>query len=146
MLLTQLWQSVGSRLGAWRRRWWPPDPVSAARARADRLAADIEERQTALAEIKAVLEELHQDADTTQIQVARLTAQVAECVRAGYESQAWPLALDLDELNRRLAQVQTEVRRHEQVCWSYEFQLRQLQRQLHELRGQLRHLGPARLR
>ncbi len=146
MLLTQLWQSMEARLSAWRRRWWPPDPVSSARTEANRLAAEIVERKAALAEMTTILEELHHDAEATQKQATRLTAQVAECVKAGYESQAWPLALELDELHRRLAGVETEVRRHEQLCWSYEFQLRQLQRKLNDLRGRLRRLGPPRLR
>lgn len=146
MLFARLWQTMGGRLSTWRQRWWPLDPVSATRARADRLAAQIEERRAALGEMRDLLDEMRRDAETTQKQADRLTAQVAECVKAGYEAQAWPLALDLEELHRRLADVQTEVRRHEQVCWSYEFQLRQMQRQLDEVRGQLRRLGPSRLR
>ena len=146
MLFTQLWQSVETRLSAWRQRWWPLDPASAARAEAARLVAAIEDRQAALAELKAQLDALRADVEVSQKEAARLTAQVAECVKAGYESQAWPLALDLDELNRKVAHFQTELRRQEQVCWSYEFQQRQLQRRLDELRGQLRRLGPSRLR
>jgi chromosome segregation ATPase len=140
MFFAQLWQTVEVHLSAWRRRWWPLDPVSAARAEANRLTAAIRERKAALAGLNSLLKELREDVAAGQKQAARLTAQVAECVKAGYESQAWPLALDLDELHRRLADVQAELHRHEQVCWSYEFQLRQMQRKLDHVRGQLRRL------
>ena len=146
MLFEQLWQSVEARLSAWLRRWRPLDPVSAARARADGLAAEIEDRQERLEEMKARISALREGAAAVQKEATRLTAQVAECVKAGYESQAWPLVLDLDELNRKLADAQAEVRRHEQFCWSYEFQLRQQRRKLDGIREHLRRLGPPHLR
>jgi hypothetical protein len=137
MLFAQLWQTVESRLSALKRRWWP-DPVSDLRAEMERLEADIADTQAVLSEHNVLLEELRGRVGLGQRRAARLTSQVAECVKAGYESQAWPFALELDELHRTLADDQAALRRQEQVCWSHEFHLRQAQRKLDDVRGQLR--------
>jgi len=146
MLFAQLWQSVETHLHTLRRRWWPLDPVSATRDRIQQLSSEIAAGKMELAELKALLEEVRGRMAAGRKQAARLTAQVAECVKAGYESQAWPLALALDETHRSLGAEQAELRRLEQVCWSQDFRLRQMQRKLDQLRGQLRRLGPPRLR
>lgn len=146
MLLAQLWQTVETRLHALKRRWWPTNPASALRDEVRRLTIEIEDTRAAVADIQVLLEELRAQVTIGQRRVARLTGQVAECVRAGYESQAFPLALELDEVNRTLAGDRAAARRHEQVCWSQEFHLRQLQRKLDHVRGQLRRPAPARSR
>lgn len=144
MLFAQLWQSMESRLHAWKRRWWPLDPLSAAGAEIERLSAEIAAIKAELDGLSTLLEELRGRLANNQKRAARLIAQVAECVKAGYESQAWPLALELEEVHRSLAADQAEVCRGEQVCWSQQFRLRQLRRKLEQVRGQLRRLGPPR--
>jgi chromosome segregation ATPase len=139
MLFAQLWQKVEIRLFALKRRWWP-DPVSELRAEATRLQAHIDETRAALADLNPLLEDLRARVDLGRRRASRLTTQVAECVKAGYESQAWPLALELEEVHRLLSDDQAELRRHEQVCWSHEFHLRQVQRKLDDIRRQLRRL------
>ena len=146
MLFAQLWQTMESNLQR------AAAALVAARS-PQRCSRDIERLSAAIADAKAeltglntLLEELRGQIAVGRKRADRLTAQVAECVKAGYESQAWPLALELDEVYRLLAEEQAELRRGEQVCWSQEFRLRQLQRKLDQLRGQLRRLGPPRLR
>ncbi len=134
MHFAQLWQSVEVRLQAWRRRWWPPDARVERRAAADELEAEIEQAAAELGSASVVLEELRQRVGASERQAVRLTGQVAECVKAGYEGQAWPFVLELDELRVALEADRGELRRQEQLCWSQEFRLRQLRRLLERMR------------
>ena len=138
MFLAHLWQTVEVRLRALRRRWWPPGPAELLRDEAKQLRTESRATEAALAESAASRDALRQRITDTERRAARLTAQVADCVRAGYEAQAWPFALELDEVQKALAADRAQLRRHEQACWSYEFHLRQLRRRQQDVGRRLR--------
>jgi predicted Zn-ribbon and HTH transcriptional regulator len=111
--------------------WWIPRVLPLG-AESDRLAAEIAEEEAELAQESVVLEEFRTRVATGERQAARLTAQAAECVKAGYENQAWPFVLELEEVRKALEMDRPELARIEQLCWSREFRLRQLRRKLLE--------------
>jgi hypothetical protein len=55
----------------------------------------------------------------------------------GQGDQAWQFALQLDQLRQQLAADQAQLPKLEQVCWSLQFQIRQMERQLARLHEQI---------
>jgi predicted nucleic acid-binding Zn-ribbon protein len=136
-MLERLLYQVESHLLDLGRRLWPADPVAVVQREADRLERDLHEQCAALSRSQAERDEVRGRLGEKQNAVNRLPAQIRTLLAHGQTEEAWRAALALDEARQALAADRTALPRLEQVCWSLEFRIRQLERRLTALRRQL---------
>jgi septal ring factor EnvC (AmiA/AmiB activator) len=103
-----------------------------------RLLADIARQEEALAAQQQHLFALQRRVKEAEDEVARLPEEVADSHRRGKAARALWQALLLDRRRQELAADRAELPRVEHLCWSLGFRLRQLRRQLDEVRAELR--------
>jgi uncharacterized protein YPO0396 len=103
-----------------------------------RLLVEIARQEAALAAQQERLFSLQRRVKEAEDEVARLPDEVADSNRRGKSARALWQALLLDRRRQELAADRAELPRVEHVCWSLGFRLRQLRRQLDEVRAELR--------
>jgi phage shock protein A len=137
MTLEQLVHSVESRLLEMGRYLLRPDPRSQLREDIDKLAEELRQRHQALARARDEWEATRRRAHDNRTAATLLPPQIQACVRRGQTEDAWRFALELDRVRETLAADQAALPRLEQMCWSLQFLIRQLERRLARLQEQL---------
>src|SRR4051812_29634199 len=100
MTLDQLVNTVESRLAGLGRLLWRPDPREQRRQEAEDLAAELRDRNAALARCRDQLDSLRRRLGENQAAAALLPSQVEACLRRGHGAQAWSQALELDRIRQ----------------------------------------------
>jgi hypothetical protein len=136
--MSESWvESVESRLWSLGRRIWRGDEKAELREEVLRAVDDLRKRHDALKQARAELEAMRKRIAEDQANAALLTAAVDNSLARGAGEQAYRLALELDGVRRRLAADQTRLPRQEQLCWSLDFQLRRLERNVARMQQRL---------
>lgn len=103
-----------------------------------RLLAEIARQEAALSSLQERLFALQRRVKEAEDEVARLPDEVADSHRRCKAARALWQALLLDRRRQELAADRAELPRVEHLCWSLGFRVRQLRRQLDEVRAELR--------
>jgi predicted nucleic acid-binding Zn-ribbon protein len=130
MELDRILQNVESRLVRVGHALWKPDPKATLREEADLLNEELHDRCDALEVAKAERSALERRLRETKNAIDVLMGHIQTCVACGHGAPAWQFALQLDGLRQTLAKDQARLPQIEQVCWSVQFQVRQLERRL----------------
>jgi phage shock protein A len=137
MELEDFLQNVEARLVRVGHNIWKPNPKTALRDEADRLSDELRKRHEALGKIKAERGAAERRITENQNSIQVLTGHIQACLSSGHGDPAWQFALQLDRLRQAIATDQAQLPRLEQVCWSVQFQIRQMERQLARLHEKL---------
>ncbi len=137
MELEEFLQNVETRLVRAGQSIWKPNPKAALRDEADRLSDELGKRHEALAKIKSERGAAERRITENQNTIQVLTSHIEACLSSGHGEPAWQFALQLDRLRQAIATDQATLPRIEQVCWSLQFQIRQMERQLARLHEKL---------
>jgi hypothetical protein len=129
MLLEEVVHKVESRLASLGQRLWQ-DPQALFQDQVDRLRAELDSQRALLTRQQKELADARDRLRDNENAVGSLPFKIKLFFRRGHSTEAWQLALRLDEARQQLAQDQVAVPRLEQVCWCLRFRLRQLQRRL----------------
>ncbi len=138
MELEQILQNVESRLIRAGRAIWKPDPKAEVREEAERLAEELSERHEALEKARAELSGAQRRLNENQNASPVLTNHIQACLSCGHGEQAWQFALQLDKLREEITADQAKLPALEQIAWSVQFQIRQMERQLARLQEKLK--------
>jgi hypothetical protein len=135
--LEKMVQRVESKLVRVGQAILNPDPKAHVREESERLSDELRKRHHALA--KARTERTAAEARITENRHATqiLTGHIQTCVSSGHGDQAWQFAMQLDRLRQQITDDQAQMPKLEQVCWSLEFQIRQMERQLARIHEQI---------
>jgi chromosome segregation ATPase len=135
--LEKMLQNVESRLVRVGQAIWKPDSKAQVREASEQLSEELRSRHDALeqarAERMAAARRVFESKNAAQV----LTDHIQTCLSCGHGDQAWQFALQLDRLRQQLAADQAQLPKLEQVCWSLQFQIRQMERQLARLHEQI---------
>ncbi len=137
MELEKLVQNVESRLVRAGKAIWQADPKTALRDQADRLSDELRGRHESLERSRSERATLQRKINDDQRAADVLTNHIQTCLACGHGDQAWQFALQLDRLRQGIADCQAQLPRLDQVCWSIQFQIRQMERQLAKLHEQV---------
>jgi hypothetical protein len=133
MELEQILENVESRLIRAGRAIWKPDSKAEVREEAERLAAELSERHGALEKARGELSGAHRRLNENQNAARVLTHHIQACLSCGHGDQAWQFALQLDKLRQEISADTARLPGLEQISWSIQFQIRQMERQLARL-------------
>jgi hypothetical protein len=103
----------------------------------DGLSAQLRQRCAELTSAQRELAGVKRRLRDNPTAAALMHSRIETMLRNGRPAQAWRDALELDQLRQSLAADQEACPRLEQRCWSLHFHVRQLQRRLDRLLGQL---------
>ena len=137
MELEKILQNVEARLVRVGHALWQPDPKAVLREKVEVLNEDLQERHDALEAANAERRALERRLRETKNAIDVLMGHIQTCVSCGHGAPAWQFALQLDGLRQSLAKDQTRLPQIEQICWSVQFQVRQLERQLAKVQEQI---------
>ncbi len=136
-MFEELVHELESRLYEMGRHLWQPDPLAQAEEQA-------QQTRDALSKCLGALRRACRERATAQRRLranrdllAHLPALIRRCVQGGRGPEAWQHALALDRARLEIAADEANIPRLGQVCWSLQFQARQLQRHLSRLQKQL---------
>ncbi len=129
-MFEQFVYSLETQLMKLGQRLWSPDARSRQFEEADDLIGRLQKRQELLSRSQCELDAARRRITSNRTSEALLVSQIESCVHRGVPQQAYPHALELDRVRQALAEDQTALPRIEQRCWSLQFQVRQLERQL----------------
>ena len=136
-MLEQLVHSVESGLKDLGRRLLQPNSREKLLDEIDRLSAQLQQRCSELTTSQRELAGVKRRLRDNPSAAALLHSHVETMLRNRHLQQAWNGALELDQLRQSLAADQENYPRLEQRCWSLHFHIRQLQRRLDRLLGQI---------
>ncbi len=137
MELEKIVQNVELRIVRAGQALWMPNAKEAQRERAAILSDELAKRHEALQKAKAEQTALLRQIGENQNAAAVLTGHIQSCLTSGQGDQAWTFAMQLDRLRQELGAAQARLPKVEQVCWSVQFQIRQMERQLARLHEQI---------
>jgi hypothetical protein len=109
------------------------DPQHKQHEKAERLR---DEMQMVLRGLKAWQKDLmtvRKRLTDNQIAATLLLSRIEACLRTGRGEEAYKLALELEELRKQVAADTDRIPKMEQTCWSLQFRVRQLRRDLTRL-------------
>ncbi len=129
-MLDDLVHNVEARLLEMGRRLLEPGPQPKAQDEAERAAAELRERRTALQRACTERAAVQKRLKDNQKLVACLPRLIQTCLRHEQAEEAWRHALELDRARQAVAEDEAALPRLSQVCWSLHFQVRQLERRL----------------
>jgi hypothetical protein len=129
MTLEELVQSVESRLLGLGRLLWRPDPSALLQDALDHNEVQSQTRRRELAAAETEQAGLQQRIDDRRAAADLLVAQIESARSAGQADRAWRLALDLDRMRQELTDDEKKLKPLEQVAWSLDFAIRQLERE-----------------
>ncbi len=107
----------------------------------DQLARlDEEERklQRGLGQWQLDIRAVRQQLDDMQMRSALLLSQIEVLLQQEQAAEAYPLALELDQLRSQIPEVSKRLPGLEHTCWCLQFRIRQLRRQRDSLKERLR--------
>jgi hypothetical protein len=116
---------------------WQPSPRERLHEEIDRLTLEMRERHADLARSRTELAVLKRRLRDNPPAAALLRSRIETALRVHQTEQAWRWALELDQLRQSLASDQDACPRVEQMCWSLQFLIRQLERRISRLQEQL---------
>jgi hypothetical protein len=135
--LEKMLQQVESRLVRVGEAIWKPDPKSKLRDESQRLSDELRQRHDALevarATRAATAHRIWENKNGSDV----LTGHIQACLGCGSGDQAWQFALQLDRVRQELTADVARLPKLEQACWSIQFQIRQMERQLARLHEQI---------
>jgi predicted nucleic acid-binding Zn-ribbon protein len=137
MELDKILQNLESRLVRVGHALWNPDLKEHLREAEESLADEVRERHKALDQAQADRSALQRRITANQNAIDVLTGHIQACLTYGHGDQAWQFALQLDALRQELSRNQAHLPKIEQICWSVQFQVRQLERRLVRLQQQM---------
>jgi hypothetical protein len=137
MELDKILENVESRLVRVGHALWKTDRKADLRLEADQVADELQQRHAALENAAADRSDLQRLIKQNQNAIEVMTGHVQACLTYGHGDQAWQFALQLDGLRQQVATDQARLPKLEQVCWSLQFQIRQMERQLARLQQQI---------
>jgi hypothetical protein len=129
-MLEDLVHNVEARLLDLGRRLLEPAPQGKVQDPAEREAAELRERRTALQRACTERAAVQKRLKDNQKLVACLPGLIQSCLRREQSEEAWGHALELDRVRQTVAEDEAALPRLSQVCWSLHFQVRQLERRL----------------
>jgi chromosome segregation ATPase len=136
-MLEQIVHSVESQLAALGRTLWRGDPQADLREDVLQASDDLRGRHGALTRCRAEIETLRKRIADNQAAVVLLTSQIQLSMMNRASAEAWKQALELDKARQQLTADQIALPRKEQLCWSLEFKVRQMERRLAALQAKL---------
>jgi chromosome segregation ATPase len=136
-MLERLVNSIESGLIDLGRRLSQPSPREQLRDEIDRLTGELRERHAELSRSRNELAAMKRRLRDNPTVAALLHTRIETALRARQSDRAWSSALELDQLRQSLASDAEACPRLEQMCWSLQFLLRQLERRLERLHEQL---------
>ena len=137
MTLEQLVHDVESHLFNLGRQLLRPDPRTQLREELDSVAEQLGARREALARSGEEREAARRRLHDNQTAATLLPGQIQAYLRRGDTEEAWRCALELDRARQAVAEDRAALPRLDQVCWSLQFTVRQLERRLARLREQV---------
>lgn len=137
-MLEQFVHTVEWGLKGLGRRLWQGSPRERLLDEIDRLTLELRERHAELARSRMELAGIKRRLRDNPTAAALLHSRIETAHRNRQLEQAWRLALELDQLRQTMACDQEASPRLEQMCWSLQFLIRQLERRLARLQEQLR--------
>jgi hypothetical protein len=137
-MLEELVHHVEARLKELGRRLWEADLLAPVETRAERVSGDLAGCHHALRGACGERAAAQRRVRVNRDLVARLPEFIRRCLDSGRPEDAWGHALALDRARAELVRDEADLPRLGQLCWSLQFQARQLQRRLEDLRKQLR--------
>jgi hypothetical protein len=130
MTLEKIVQNVEERLMDLGRRLLDPKPNAKPRTEAEEITENLLERRATLESTLAERDEMQRRLGEKQSAAVLLTSKIETCLHKGRTEEAWRHALDLERIREAIARDQVEIPRLDQICWSLEFTIRQLERRL----------------
>jgi hypothetical protein len=116
---------------------WKPDSKAKLREESQRLSDELRQRHDALEEARAGQVATARRIWENKNAADTLAGHIKACLGCGSGDQAWKLALQLDRVRQELAADEARLPKLEQACWSLQFQIRQMERQLARLHEQI---------
>ena len=129
MTLEEIVHSVESRLLGLGRLLWRPDPSVLLQDALERNEVQAQGRRREMAAAEAQVDSLRGRIDDRRAAADLLVAQIESARSAGQADRAWRLALDLDRLRQEIGDDEKHLKPLEQVTWSLDFAIRQLERE-----------------
>jgi phage shock protein A len=136
-MLERLVHTVESNLADLGRRLWQPGPRERLHDEIERLTEEMRERHADLARSRTELAAMKRRLRDNPTAAALLHSRIEAALRNRQSEPAWRWALELDQLRQSLAHDQDACPRLEQMCWSLQFLIRQLERRIARLQEQL---------
>jgi hypothetical protein len=135
--LEKMLQQVESRLIRVGEALWKPDPKAKLRAESQRLSDELRDRHDALEQTRSTQMATARRVWENKNAADTLAGHIQACLGCGSGDQAWKFAMQLDRVRQELAADEARLPKLEQACWSLQFQIRQMERQLARLHEQI---------
>ena len=116
MSLEQLYQSMEQQLVNFGKKLWPADPVIAWREEAEKLCADLIERQAILESKRLEANLFRRQVLKQEVRATMLASQIESCVFIVEQTKAWQYALELDQVREALQRDRGRLSNLENVC------------------------------
>jgi hypothetical protein len=136
-MLEELVHQVESRLFDLGRRLWQSGPLAGIQEEIARLERELPRQREALRTACTQRASAQKRLKINQDLIASLPALVRRSIEGGRGPEAFQHALALDRARQEITEDQTALPRLTQICWSLQFQVRQSERYLANLRRQL---------
>jgi hypothetical protein len=136
-MLDELVNTVESGLANLGRRLCAPSTREQLHEEVERQSAELRGHRADLERLRGELIALKRRLHENPSAAALLHSRIEKAVADRRPDQAWQYALELDKLRQSLAADLVTRPRLEQVCWSLDFHIRQLERRLAGLQRQL---------
>lgn len=136
-MLEQLVNTVESGLADLGRALFQTGPRERMQDEFERLTAGLRERHAELTRARTELAGMKRRLRDNPTAAALLYSRIETAIRQRQLDQAYRAAMELDQLRQTMAADQEACPRQEQLCWSLQFLLRQLERRISRLQEQL---------
>jgi hypothetical protein len=137
VMLEELVHAMEARLRDLGRSLWPSDPLAGVETEAQRLGTALADCLQALRRACTQRAAAQRRLRGNRQLIDQLPNLIRRCIRNGRGEEAYQHALALDRARQEIAEDQVAVPRLGQLCWSLQFQSRQLQRCLSRLQQKL---------
>lgn len=138
MRLEQLIHTVEASLVRFGKQWMDGDGPPELALECERLLAEIAPLEVDLAGQRSRHTELVQRLRQHEAEIAQLPEQIEDSFRRGKHARSMWQALLLERRRDEAAADRAELARAEHLCWSLNFRIRRLRKQLEEARAGLR--------
>lgn len=136
-MLEQLVNTVESGLADLGRALFQAGPRERMQDEFERLRTGLRERRAELTGARTELAGMKRRLRDNPTAAALLYSRIETAIRQRQLDQAYRAAMELDQLRQTMAADQEACPRQEQLCWSLQFLLRQLERRISRLQEQL---------
>ena len=113
MIIGKLWGSFRAQMNKLANFFWTADPIAQMQYEYDQAVEQLKGGREGLAQYRALVEKVSQQANTEKTRVAQLESRVKAYLQAGDRTTAAKFALDLQKAKESLADKISQMQMHE---------------------------------